>query len=269
MSDHTSWRHRTGAGLGLLTAAALVCTGCTATSPTPAPAGSPSAAVSSAAVSSAAVSSAADPAATAALSTAAATLGTTSFRAKVTAGPGLTLTGLMDAPNGVGTAEVQATGTGTALTVKSVLTGKDLYVQVPGITTGDTWLHVDVARLPEGANVGLRPGQVDPVNTQKLLGATTDVQAAGPRTYRGTVDLTKVAGVAGVDKVTVDAAGAGASTVPFQAVLDEQGRLSTLRIDVQGRPVEATYSDYGTAVTVQKPTSVTEAPDSLYTSLGG
>jgi hypothetical protein len=219
----------------------------------------------------------ADPAATAALARATASLGTTSFKMTMTSGPGLKLTGLMDAPHGTGTADLTATGPNTEINVKTLLVEQDLYLKVPGVTKGTTWTHVDVSRLPEGANVGLRPGQIDPANTAQLLTSTTDVRQVDPRSYAGTLDLTKAAGVAGVDPALVKASGAQAQKVPFTAGLDEQGRLSTLTIQLpsvdgkQALPLEARYTDYGITVDAQKPaaTEITEAPDSLYTSLGG
>jgi hypothetical protein len=130
--------------------------------------------------------------------------------------------------------------------------------------------------LPADANIGLRPGQIDPVNTAALLSSTTDVHATGGNSYAGTLDLTKAAGLAGVDQVTIDGYGTAAQKVPFTAGLDGQGRLSVLTIDLpavggqQVQPIEALYTDYDAPVTVQRPAAseVTEAPDSLYKSLG-
>ncbi|SDT77060.1 hypothetical protein [Actinoplanes derwentensis] len=222
-------------------------------------------------------SSVADPAATTALAQATAALGTTSFRATVTAGTGFNLVAAIDAPSSKGSAELTATGTNTQLTVKSLLLGQDLYAQIPGVTKENTWTHLDITRLPEGANVGLRPGQIDPVNTADLLGSTTDVRSTGSRSYAGTLDLTKAAGVAGIDKVTIDGYGPEAQHVPFTAGLDEQGRLSVLTIQppaVQGKPIvpiEALYTGYGDPVTAAQPPAaqVVEAPAEVYQALGG
>ncbi|WP_344933188.1 hypothetical protein [Actinoplanes nipponensis] len=256
-----------------MAAVAFAVTGCAADD-TATPGASPAADTPSA---SAAPTGSADPAAVAALAKATAALGTTSFKVSLTSGPGLKLTGLMDAPNGTGTADLTATGPNTEINVKTLLVGQDLYVKVPGVTKGDTWTHVDVSRLPEGADVGLRPGQIDPANTAQLLTSTTDVQQADSRSYRGTLDLTKAAGVAGVDQTLVKTWGAQAQNVPFTAGLDEQGRLSALTIQLpavngqQAQPLEVLYTDYGIKVEAQKPaaTETTEAPDSLYTTLGG
>jgi LppX_LprAFG lipoprotein len=264
-------RRLTGLGLGMMATVALGVAGCTADNATP------GASASAETPSAPASSGAADPAAASALASATAALGTTSFKVTLTSGPGVKLTGFVDAPGNKGTGTLAITGPNANIQVKTLLVDQDLYVQVPGITKAGTWTHVDVARLPEGANVGLRPGQIDPANTAKVLTSTTDVQQVDSRSYKGTLDLTKVAGITGVDKVTVDGLGAAAQNVPFTAGLDDQGRLSALTIQLpaangkQSPPVEVLYTDYGTPVTAERPaaTAITEAPDNLYTSLGG
>jgi hypothetical protein len=261
------------AGLGLATfaAAAMTVAGCDNGSNGSTPSGgssTPATAASSA--------SAADPAAVSALAAATAKLGETSFKISATSGPGFKLTGAVDAAKGVGTADLSASGQNAELKVKTLLIDQDLYVQVPGITKAGTWTHLDVSRLPDGANVGLRPGRIDPVNTANLLGSATDVHATGGNAYAGTVDLTKAVGLAGVDQVTIDSYGAQAQNVPFTVGLDDQGRLSALTISLpaingqQAQPIEVLYTDYGAPVTVTRPAAseITEAPDSLYSSLG-
>ncbi|WP_236718483.1 hypothetical protein [Actinoplanes sp. TFC3] len=220
---------------------------------------------------------AADPAAAAELSAAAAKLGTESFKVTMTSGSGFKVDGAMDAPNGVGTATLTASGQNTEVQVKTLLIAQDLYVQVPGITKAGTWTHVDVSRLPEGANIGLKPGQIDPANTAQLLTSTTDVRETGSGSYAGTLDLTKAAGVAGMDQKTISAWGDKAQNVPFTAGVDDQGRLSALTIQIpaingqQAQPLEVLYTDYGTKVDAPRPAAneITEAPDNLYKSLGG
>jgi hypothetical protein len=259
-----------GLGIATMVTAALALTGCSDTGTTAAPGASAPAPTGSSA-------SAADPAAVDALTKATSQLGMTSFKITASSGAGFKLTGQVDPAQGVGTADLAATGPNASLTVKTLLAGQDLYLQIPGITKTGTWTHVDVARLPEGANVGLRPGQLDPVNTSKLLSSATDVQATGGNSYAGTLDLTKAVGLAGVSQVTIDQSGAQAQKVPFTAGLDDQGRLAELTIQIPAvngqaaQPLNVLYTDYGVPVTVTKPAAaeVTEAPDSVYTSLGG
>jgi LppX/LprAFG-like lipoprotein len=216
-------------------------------------------------------SGAADATAVSALSKATALLGTTSFSLTATSGTGFKLTGAIDPVGSKGTAQLTASGPNAEINIKSLLIGNDLYAQVPGITKAGTWTHLDGSRLPAGANIGLRPNQIDPVGTANLLGAATDVKETGTGTYAGSLDLTKAAGLAGLSQVTIDGYGTAAAKVPFTATLDDQGRLSKLTITVpQGDPIDVTYADYGAPVnvTAPAPAEITEAPDSFYNSLG-
>ena len=157
------------------------------------------------------------------------------------------------------------------------LVAQSLYVQVPGVTKAGTWTRVDTGRLPEGAQLGLRPGQIDPANAASLLSSTTDVRQTDPRKFEGNLDLTKAAGLTGIDKVTIDQYGSSAQQVPFTAGLDEQGRLSALTIQLppvngqQVQPLEVLYTDYGVTVDDLTPPAaeVVEAPADLYKTLGG
>ncbi|WP_229071347.1 hypothetical protein [Actinoplanes sp. DH11] len=268
--------------------ATLALTGCAATGtadPAPSvsavapsgPAASAGPITSGGPVGSADPSTSADPAAAAALADAATALGTDSYTMTVTAGTGFDLTALIDPPGGKGTAELTASGPNTEVTVKTLLIGQDLWTQIPGITKQGTWTHLDLSRLPEGANVGLRPGRIDPVDTTKLLTSTTDVQSTGSNAYAGTVDLTAAAGIAGLDRVTIDGYGSAAQRVPFTATVDAQGRLATMTLrlpEVNGQriaPIEVRYSDWGRTVDAVQPpaASVVEAPDNVYGALGG
>ncbi|MEU8236796.1 hypothetical protein AB0C07_00960 [Actinoplanes missouriensis] len=250
--------------------ATLALTGCAnADTATPAPSTSVEAAPS--------VTATADPAATAALGKATAALGNTSWTMTVTAGSGFTMTALLDPPGGKGTAELTASGPNTEITVKSLLIGQDLWAQIPTITKDGTWTHLDMSRLPEGAEVGLRPGRIDPVDSANLLASTTDVRSTGGNSYSGTVDLTKAAGIAGLDRVTIDGYGSAARRVPFVAALDDQGRLATLTLQLPAvngttiAPVEVRYTDYGRTVDAEQPAAATvvEAPENVYRALGG
>jgi hypothetical protein len=262
-----------GLGLGMMATVALAVAGCGANG-----GATPSAsATASGTPSTPASSSAADPAAAAALASATAVLSTQPFKVTMTAGPGIKLTADVDVPGTKGAGTLAITGSNTDIQVKSLLAGQDLYVQIPGVTKAGTWTHLDVARLPEGANVGVRPGRIDPINTQQVLTSTTDVQQVDSRSYQGTLDLTKVAGITGVDPTAVTMWGAAAKNVPFTAGLDDQGRLSALSVTLPaagGQPaqvLDVTYTDYGTPVTADKPAAsqIIEAPDSLYKTLGG
>ncbi|MFI5889118.1 hypothetical protein ACIA5D_03255 [Actinoplanes sp. NPDC051513] len=252
-----------GLGLATIATAALAVAGC-GDNVTATPTSSTPTTTSSAA-------SSADPAAVSKLSAAVGQLDSTSFTLTASSGSGFKMTAMIDAPGGKGSAQLTASGPNAEINIKTLLIGQDLYAQVPGITKAGTWTHVDGSRLPANANIGLRPGQIDPINTANLLKATTDVKATTDNSYTGSLDLSKAAGVAGLGQVTVAASDAPVQNVPFTATLDEQGRLSTLTVELPNTdPLQVTYANYGQPVTVTAPAAneITEAPDSFYSSLG-
>ena len=253
-----------GIGLATLATAAFALAGCGDNGDPATPAASGSAAPTA--------TGSADPAAVAKLSAAAAQLDNTSFTLDATSGSGFKLTASIDAPGSKGSAQLTASGSNAEINIKTLLIGQDLYAQVPGITKAGTWTHVDGSRLPAGVNIGLKPGAIDPIDTGQLISATTDVKATSDTNFSGAVDLSKAAGLAGLGVAGSAAASAATTqTVPFTATLDDQGRLSTLTIELpQSEPLQVTYANYGRPVDVTAPaaSSVTEAPDSFYSSLG-
>lgn len=270
-------RRLAGVGLGLAATVTFAVAGCTGGGANPGPSASATGTGAPATASpSASGGSDATGDARAALAASVRDLGTTSFKVTMTSGSTLSMTGQMDPPNRAGQSTLQVAAGTSSLKVDTVLVGDDLYVRLAGAGNGK-WMHIDVNRLPAGANVGIRPGQIDPANAERLLAASTDVRQTGARDFAGTLDLTRAVGVTGISKVTVDGYGEAAKSVPFRATLDDQARLSTLTIDLPAlgsqpaQPLEVRYFDYGTAVSVQKPAAgdVTEAPESVYSALGG
>jgi hypothetical protein len=137
-----------------------------------------------------------------------------------------------------------------------------------GIST-DKWLHLDAARLGAGANLPVDPSG-GAATANALFSGLTDVQQVDSQHFTGSVDLTKATGVSGIDRDMLSRAGVQATSIPFTATLDGQGRLSDLKLDLSsigpGQELEVSYSDYGSPVTVTKPdpSQVAEAPDSVY-----
>jgi len=160
-------------------------------------------------------------------------------------------------------------GGGSTVDLRAI--GQDAWLQatgVPGIEAGK-WLHVDGASLAGTTFDPLPDG--DAAGAGKFVERMADVTTSGDGTYRGTIDLTKVAG----SGVSVDLTGGKGDAVPFTATVDDQGRLSSLTIDLTAidpnlGSIETTYSDFGATVAVSPPPAadVVEAPASLLDSLG-
>jgi hypothetical protein len=106
-----------------------------------------------------------------------------------------------------------------------------------GVPAGK-WVRVDTTRLPDGDLV--TGGATEPLAAAELLRGAREVTPAGRETlpdgtrvrhYRGTADIARAARAApAADRGPLEAAVRGFATtrVPFEAWLDEQGRLRRL-----------------------------------------
>jgi hypothetical protein len=160
-------------------------------------------------------------------------------------------------------------GTTSSIDLRTI--GQDSWLQatgVPGVEPGK-WLHIDGARLAGTTFDALPDG--DAAGAGKFVERMADVTDAGDGNFRGTIDLTKVAG----SGVSVDVLGGKANSVPFTATVDDQGRLTELDIDLSSIDAQlgkmtTTYSDFGATVEVSAPPAadVVEAPESLLQALG-
>jgi hypothetical protein len=257
------------AGLGLVAAVTFAVAGCGGTTNSPATNNQP-----------AAGQQAQDPAA--ALAAAAAKLAEESFKMTMKMGDTGTMTGAMDPKKKLGRTSMTVSTEGVNMKVETLMVGADLYMKMdmgglalPGIDP-KKWMHLDTAKLPANSSLGIRPGETDPASAEKLLKAATKVEKVGDRGFKGTLDLTKLNGVAGIEDKDVTSLGDKAKAVPFTASTDDQGRLTNMKVDmpimsgVDLGSLDATYSDFGTTVEVTKPdpSKVTEAPEALYGTLG-
>ncbi|MGI5244614.1 hypothetical protein [Dactylosporangium sp. CA-139066] len=136
---------------------------------------------------------------------------------------------------------------------------------VPGLS-GDAWYRVDPSRVSRAGALGLSAIK-DPTGVRALIAATHDVRQDG-RTFRGTVDMTRVAAWGPVNVGQVLQLGDAARAIPFEAAVDERERITSVKVSIPGNTVQATYSDFGAAVSVQEPANAAPLPDYLYGMLG-
>ncbi len=130
--------------------------------------------------------------------------------------------------------------------------------QLPGMPRlPKKWLKVDPAKVEDDAFSGVE--DPDPIAAGMLFGAIVDAEETKPGTFAGTLDLSKAADAQIVDEDGLKALGAKAKAVPFTAVLDDTGRLTTLDIKVPAYAKakafthHATYGAYGSAPEVTAP----------------
>ncbi|MFB6392032.1 hypothetical protein [Polymorphospora lycopeni] len=168
-------------------------------------------------------------------------------------------------------------------TLEFILINEDVWVRIDygdelnkaaGIDSwSDKYLLVDPARVPDVLDVEAgESDSPDPALAAALFQTATDVRDTGAGTYRGTVDLGKVADSALLDEGMLEALGAAAASIPFEARIDAEGRLVELGIstpaagEVEAREIKIVYSEFGTAPPPRRPTAAQSmrAPEAAY-----
>lgn len=209
-----------------------------------------------------------------ALLTSAKRLTTATYKFTLTEGT-LTGTGSADGSNAAIHAAISGQEQNTAIKMDLIVINTDVYVQMDfGQLNGtlgiqpDKYLHMDGTKLGANGTLPLGTSQ-EPVDAAGLLAGVVDVKSTDGKSFTGTVDLTKATGDNAPEADLLQKAGDKAKSVPFTAKVDDQGRLTELKIDGSsidpGLVFAATFSDYGKAANVTAPddAQVVEAPDSV------
>ncbi|MEV4624130.1 hypothetical protein AB0J74_36135 [Asanoa sp. NPDC049573] len=248
-------------GLAVLSALSLTVAGCGADGDSPSGSTGSAPAATSAAP--------ADP--TDELAAAARKLNDTTMKMKLESA-GSHSTGSLDPQRKLGEMTMTVAAAGRELKIQVRTIGTDVYLQadgMPGVEAGK-WLKIAGDRLA-GSSFDVFP-ESDPAGTQRILDAISDIKKDGPGKFSGTIDLTKTS----TNKAAAASLGEKFKALPFTATVDDQGRLTSTTIDVS--PAEpsagkttATYSDFGTAVTVEPPPAgdTVPAPDDVVKLLTG
>jgi len=145
---------------------------------------------------------------------------------------------------------------------------------LPGLEKLNTgkYQHLDQSKMTGTKGLGFDFKAVDPAGSAALTKAVVDVRKTGEGSYSGTIDLTRATDAGMVDADAIKAIGPDAAKLPFEAKLDEQGRLASMTIKMPavsgGKAHELTvaYSEYGTASPATAPPAAetVEAPAELY-----
>ncbi len=158
---------------------------------------------------------------------------------------------------------------GTDLYAKMDIGGKNATVGIP-----TKWMHLDQAKVSKDASLGFDPSAGDPTETAGIFAGLVDAQRVDATHYTATFDLTKATG-SSVSADTVKKLGDKAKSVPGTVTLDEQGRLTSLTIDLSpvdpNLSIKNTFSDYGSPVSLSAPApaDTVEAPDAVYKIFSG
>ncbi|HEX6873782.1 MAG TPA: hypothetical protein VF163_21995 [Micromonosporaceae bacterium] len=225
--------------------------------------------------------------ATEVLSDAAAKTKGESFTYKLTYGALLTGDGKQDGAGQNAESNLTISEPTSGMTIKASVrsVGGDLFIKLdlgpvgaslPGFgELKDKWMHVDKSKLGSGGLAGsLTPGG-DNMTAESYVKGVVTAEKVSDTEIKGTLDLTKSA-PAGLDSSDVAALGEDAKKVPFVMTLDSEGRVTKVVISMPkvgeypASELTTTYADYGTTVTVEKPSAAetAEAPALVYQFLG-
>jgi len=146
-------------------------------------------------------------------------------------------------------------------------------LKLPGLPAPDKWQRVDKTKLTSADDLDIDIAKdADPAGAKEIFDAIVTVEKTGDRQYKGTTDLSKAAEAGMVDEDVVKTLGDQAGAVPFEATLDDQGRLANLKLNIpaagttKAQTWDVTYSSYGAAPKLEKPpaSEIQEAPKSVY-----
>jgi hypothetical protein len=204
--------------------------------------------------------------------------GSASYKFTLTApANGADVSGAVDPTANNLTAATKISAEGVTVKFDLVAIGGNYYakitgVPIPGVDT-KKWLHLNTSKL-DGPETLLLADYKDPTGVQTLTAAIVTAEKSGDRTYKGTMDLSK-AKVMGLTPDDIKDLGDKAKAIPFEATLDDQGRLTTLKLTLpeagsnKADTYTLSYSDFGATVTATKPAAnqTIEAPAAAYTLL--
>jgi hypothetical protein len=198
-------------------------------------------------------------------------------------GDGLTGTGQVHQPSRSAQMDLKVEAEGFSMGINLVFIEPDSYVKldlgdlgdlagVPGMAelASGKWMHLDQSKVKGLDELSVDFNDIDPAGAEKILAGIGTVEKTGDGVYKGTIDVSKVKGSDMFDDELIKTLG-GTATVPFEAKVDGEGRLTSLTIDVpaagdtRAHKLQITY-DYSSAAATQKPPAkdVVEAPAEAY-----
>ena len=189
--------------------------------------------------------------------------------------------GSVDPTNHAVTFDAKASEAGQTFELNLTAIGSDLWAKIDlgafnsqfGVDPSK-WLKIDATKIDE-SSIGVDLSNLsDVLDIGSLTKAVSNVHRTDATHLTGTIDLTNLAGAEKPDADALKKAGAAAKSVPFTATLDDQGRLSDLKINGDsidsGLSVDIAISNVGspTAVTPPPAADVVPAPAAIYQILG-
>jgi hypothetical protein len=107
------------------------------------------------------------------------------------------------------------------------------------------WMLLDTSKIKDKENGPLAYGnEADPGSAMAVFQNASDVEQTSTGHFAGVTDLSKAAAAEIVDGATLTALGDKATKIPFTAVVDAKGRLTSVvvKIPASGKAKAATYA---------------------------
>ncbi|WP_045742338.1 hypothetical protein [Actinoplanes rectilineatus] len=193
--------------------------------------------------------------------------------------------GVLDIAGGIASVEYSekiADAGGIRLTTKAVLTADRSWVKIAFTDVPDgvdlpkfpkKWMELDRTRLsPEIAEDVTYRGETDPGFVSTLVEASAGLAETSPGHFAGTTDLSRSMEAEIIDEKQLAALGDAAKSAPFEATVDDQGRLRTAAVTIRLKKTvtyRVTYDRYGEAAAPRIPSNVIAAPDVVYETVAG
>jgi hypothetical protein len=145
--------------------------------------------------------------------------------------------------------------------------GEELNKSV-GVDPG-AWMVIDRSKLTSLDLVPIdQTGAPDLGLTDLFKGGLGEVKRIDATHLGGTVDMTVASGLLSPGGDALKEAGDRAKSVPFTATTDEQGRLTSFKIDggslSNHLAIDLTFTGFGSVQPITKPTVAIAAPDKVY-----
>jgi len=184
--------------------------------------------------------------------------------------------GVADPVNKAVKMNLELSAQGVRINIDMVALGTDYYVKMNGLplpgVDSSKYMHLDGTKISSLANLGIE-NIVDPTNLEHLVEQFVTVEKSGDGTFKGTIDLTKAPAM----NQDLSSFGDKAKAAPFEATVDAEGRLTSLKATISTTDSmpemewTTTYSDFGSAPKIEKPadSEITQAPPQLTAILGG
>jgi hypothetical protein len=198
------------------------------------------------------------------------------------------MSGVLDAPKKTIELKVvqKEPDVGLTLTMTSLVVDKKGWMKIvftpanlPGLPKlPKKWVLLDPAKVKNPDDSPLEYGdETDPGYVAQLVQNSAGLAETSPGHFAGTTDLTQVKDAEIVDDKTLTALGEKAKTLPFTAVVDAEGHLTSAAVKVpaagksKATTYQVTYSGYGKTATPQVPAAdaQTPAPPAVYELLNG